>query len=255
VVVALRAVEPDGSIIQTGAKVVKNAAGYDLCRILAGSFGSLAIITEVTFRASPRPAVIAHAAFEAPAFDVAVQAAAETHRQRSGASYLVAANWPRPCLHIGIAGSADGVAARLEAVAPTLERIGMRQSGQLQSYENLRDSGAGTRGEACARVYGRPSDLSALAPKLEALCDRVTCHVASGVVEIAISRPTLDRVLAVERALPSGDPRVWHRLPLAMKAHVDPWGPARPDRVWMARLKAAFDPSGTMSPCRFVGGL
>ena len=46
---------PDGTIARTGGKVVKNVAGYDLCKLLTGSMGTLAIITEANFRLHPLP--------------------------------------------------------------------------------------------------------------------------------------------------------------------------------------------------------
>ena len=52
----LEAVLPTGEIIRTGGKVVKNVVGYDLTQLLAGSEGTLAIITEVTLRLVPLPA-------------------------------------------------------------------------------------------------------------------------------------------------------------------------------------------------------
>jgi FAD/FMN-containing dehydrogenase len=45
----------DGTIARSGGKVVKNVAGYDLCKLVTGSFGTLAIITEATFRLHPLP--------------------------------------------------------------------------------------------------------------------------------------------------------------------------------------------------------
>jgi glycolate oxidase FAD binding subunit len=45
----------DGTIARSGGKVVKNVAGYDLCKLVTGSFGTLAITTEATFRLHPLP--------------------------------------------------------------------------------------------------------------------------------------------------------------------------------------------------------
>jgi len=54
-VIGMTLVLPDGTIARTGGKVVKNVAGYDLCKLLTGSMGTLAIITEANFRLHPLP--------------------------------------------------------------------------------------------------------------------------------------------------------------------------------------------------------
>src|SRR4051812_3239975 len=54
-VLALEAVLPDGEIIQTGSKAVKNVVGYDLTQLIVGSEGTLAIVTKITLRLVPRP--------------------------------------------------------------------------------------------------------------------------------------------------------------------------------------------------------
>jgi glycolate oxidase len=58
-VLALEAVLPNGAVIRTGSKAVKNVVGYDLTQLLVGSEGTLAIITEVTLRLMPKPPAVA----------------------------------------------------------------------------------------------------------------------------------------------------------------------------------------------------
>ncbi len=55
-VIGMKIVLSDGSQIKAGGRVVKNVAGYDLCKLFTGSFGSLGIITELNFKLRPRPA-------------------------------------------------------------------------------------------------------------------------------------------------------------------------------------------------------
>ena len=54
-VIGMKVVLADGSVIKVGGRVVKNVAGYDLCKLFTGSYGSLGIITEVNFKLRPRP--------------------------------------------------------------------------------------------------------------------------------------------------------------------------------------------------------
>jgi hypothetical protein len=52
----MKVVLADGNMIKAGGRVVKNVAGYDLCKLFTGSYGSLGIITELNFKLRPRPA-------------------------------------------------------------------------------------------------------------------------------------------------------------------------------------------------------
>ncbi len=54
-VIGAKAVLPDGRLIKSGGKVVKNVAGYDLCRLWIGSHGSLGVLVEATFKLRPLP--------------------------------------------------------------------------------------------------------------------------------------------------------------------------------------------------------
>jgi len=53
--VGISVVLPDGRLIHNGSKVVKNVAGFDLCKLFIGARGSLGVIVEATFKLSPRP--------------------------------------------------------------------------------------------------------------------------------------------------------------------------------------------------------
>jgi glycolate oxidase FAD binding subunit len=54
-VLGARFVTAEGTLAKTGGKVVKNVAGYDLAKLLIGSLGTLAVLTEVTFKVFPIP--------------------------------------------------------------------------------------------------------------------------------------------------------------------------------------------------------
>jgi glycolate oxidase FAD binding subunit len=54
-VIGLTAIKADGQVFHSGGRVVKNVAGYDLCKLLVGSMGTLAIVTQVTLKLKPLP--------------------------------------------------------------------------------------------------------------------------------------------------------------------------------------------------------
>jgi FAD/FMN-containing dehydrogenase len=51
----MKVVLADGALIKVGGRVVKNVAGYDLCKLFTGSYGSLGVIVEVNFKLRPLP--------------------------------------------------------------------------------------------------------------------------------------------------------------------------------------------------------
>ena len=57
-VLGLRAVLPSGEVIQTGVSTAKGVAGYDLTRLIVGSEGTLAVVTEITLKLLPKPETI-----------------------------------------------------------------------------------------------------------------------------------------------------------------------------------------------------
>ena len=62
--IGITAVRADGVVAHSGGKVVKNVAGYDLGKLLTGSQGTLALITEGTFRLHPVPVAVAYVTAE-----------------------------------------------------------------------------------------------------------------------------------------------------------------------------------------------
>ncbi|MCX6898661.1 MAG: FAD-binding oxidoreductase [Verrucomicrobia bacterium] len=72
-ILSLRAELADGRLIKSGADVVKNAAGYDLCRLFTGARGELATVCEVCFKVQPRPEVEHFGKVEFPTAEAACE--------------------------------------------------------------------------------------------------------------------------------------------------------------------------------------
>ena len=65
-VIGLTAMTAEGRVFHSGGRVVKNVAGYDLCKLLVGSLGTLAVVTQVTLKLKPLPesSILVAAGFE-----------------------------------------------------------------------------------------------------------------------------------------------------------------------------------------------
>src|SRR5438067_12066482 len=88
-----RAVSGRAEIFKAGGKVVKNVTGYDLPKLMAGSYGTLAVLEEVTIKVLPRPETVATILFAGliPAAAVRLMGAAlGSPHEVSGAAYLPA---------------------------------------------------------------------------------------------------------------------------------------------------------------------
>src|SRR3954454_22629074 len=113
------AVSGRGETFKSGGRVVKNVTGYDLCKLLAGSWGTLAAMTEVTIKVLPRPETESTVIVRGLDDEVAIRAMAVAMGlpcDVSGAAHLpaVAANG------IAVGGGAALTALRLEGVAPSV---------------------------------------------------------------------------------------------------------------------------------------
>jgi glycolate oxidase FAD binding subunit len=121
--IGITIVRADGTVARSGGKVVKNVAGYDLGKLLAGSAGTLALITEATFRLHPLPAARAYVTAEYVSAGIACDAVAAAANSPLVAS-AVELSRPSPGgpIRIGVLleGSAEGVAARAMRMADLL---------------------------------------------------------------------------------------------------------------------------------------
>jgi len=109
-VIGMKVVLADGSMIKAGGRVVKNVAGYDLCKLFTGSYGSLGIITELNFKLRPRPAreatVMAHGAFS--------KLRKSASRILEARLFPVASEIIEDVLYVRFAGNEKGVAFQTE---------------------------------------------------------------------------------------------------------------------------------------------
>ena len=121
--IGITIVRADGTVARSGGKVVKNVAGYDLGKLLAGSAGTLALITDATFRLHPLPAARVYVTAQYASARIACDAVAAAANSPMVAS-AVELDRPSPGgpIRIGVLleGSSEGVADRAMRMADLL---------------------------------------------------------------------------------------------------------------------------------------
>jgi glycolate oxidase FAD binding subunit len=285
--IGITVVLADGTVAHSGGKVVKNVAGYDLGKLFAGSLGTLGVIVEAIFRLHPVPAATAVVTAE-----VAAAAQAGSAVRALLASALVPSaielDWPDPdrpgTLTVLFEGIGPGVtaqagdAARLldDAGTPGARALDGDQAGQAAAGLGALPWQAGQLGvKAATGPRGLPGALGAVWEVAAAtgLPARVTAHAGTGVLRAGLGpdhaggvpagdvEPAGGAAMAAfvtgmrERLGPGPATLVVVQAPPEVKRAVDAWGPVGDALPLMRRVKHQFDPSGLLSPGRFVGGI
>jgi glycolate oxidase FAD binding subunit len=121
-VLGVKAVSGRGDVFKTGGRVVKNVTGYDLSKLLTGSWGTLAAMTEITFKVLPRPqtqATLALIGLDNETAMKAMSAALGAPVEVSGAAHI-----PRARTMLRLEGFEPSVRARLETLKTVLSGFG-----------------------------------------------------------------------------------------------------------------------------------
>lgn len=223
-VLGAKAVTGRGEAIKAGGRVVKNVTGYDLPKLLAGSYGTLAVFTELTVRALPKPedsaTVLVFGLDDADGV-AALAAALRTPHEVSGAAHLPAAVAARLALPgVDTAGGAL-TCVRVEGFAPSVAY----RSDTLQDLLARRPARQGRPGVAVVV----PAALSE--PLWRALRDVLPFTCADD----AELRPVWRLSVAADRSVEIVD-RIGQALPI--EAFYD-WGGAL---VWL-RVEATDGPA------------
>lgn len=268
----VRALLADGTAIQSGGRVVKNVAGYDLQKLLVGSFGTLAIVVEATFKLAPLPSarrLLCFTAGDRGALARAAAAAADSVFEPEFLELLIEPGVV-PVLAVGIAGTAEDVDAAAVGLAerfaslgaePALEAIGDPElRARLASIQSGGEGIVVVRGAVRRDRLGAWLDggLEALRPLASAV--RAHAHAGIGVARLRIEGARQEELASPlarirEQARAEGGYLVVEHAPPAWKPGLDVWGEPGAGAELMAGIKAAFDPRRRLSPGRFVGGL
>jgi glycolate oxidase FAD binding subunit len=282
----VKVVSPEGAITAFGGKVLKNVSGYDMTKLMIGTWGSLGIITQITAKLLPLPEVsstllvsledlaaanaiirkVMHSVLLPSAIELISGKAAERLGEKS--KYLLA---------FSLEGVAEAVERQSTEIADLSNREGAISTKILKGADDqkfwirLRNFS-----EDMAKEFSTPIVLKSnfliskhteLLGTYEKLAQAAGINASfvlhagngilytyifekadrSGIVEL-IGKLTAEAVKCEGNLMVDSGPR-------EIKEKISAWGQLRDDQVVMRRLKEKLDPKGVLNPGRFVGGI
>jgi glycolate oxidase FAD binding subunit len=259
-VIGIRFIDDQGNEVQGGGRVVKNVAGYDLCKLHTGAWGSLGIITQVTLKLKPIPEQHAAVSFTCP-YEELGATLDRLHHSETRPTYVEAmSDGDDVRLEVGFEENGAAVAWQVEQLQREMVgRIcqvfhGDEAERRLQDmWERVHAVGGWTW-----KANLRPSAVAPFVQNFPKNRFRWQAQALSGIVwGRATSAAELDQVQSDLNDLrryaeaAQGSVVVW-RCPAAWKPALQVWGSSRSDWELMRAIKRHLDPNGLFNPGRFV---
>lgn len=281
-VIGMRVALADGRVIKAGGRVVKNVAGYDLCKLFTGSYGTLGLILELTFKLRPLPTQaatiiatgplkslwrVARSLLKAHLFPVALELLSAHAADRLN---VPVENENEGALLIRFAGGTEAVAAQIKQTLPLLEHEReIKRGTALYDDEALWHALSALPAQSCDQLIWRaqvpPVELGSL---LETETNAPSTPVPSGTcwhmgvgdgrlrVIGPLATPISDSIKVLEewrtRVQQFGGWMIVEDAPREIKSVFDVWGDVGAAAPLMQRIKQQLDPRNILSPGRFV---
>ena len=256
----VRFIDGRGDVIRNGGRVMKNVTGYDLVKLLAGSWGTLGLLTEVALKVLPAPETSATLRIEGlddMAAVAAMSAALTSPFDVTGAAHLVKGPEGAPVTMVRVEGFETSVAYRAEKLRAALAEFGGAEierdvEKQNGAWAYVRDVEPFANADGAVwRVSVRPSDgpamVAALGPGFEAYYDW-----GGGLVWLRTAEEGDAGAAAIRAETKArGGHATLVRASTAVRAAVAVFEPeSAPVAALSARLRAEFDPKSILNPGR-----
>ena len=273
------AVSGRGDIFKSGGQVVKNVTGFDLSKLMAGSFGTLAVIMDVSLKILPRPekvrTILVLGAGDSQAID-AMTAALHSPYEVSGAAHVpqnismrsnisYVAQAARAVTAIRIEGVAPSVASRCESLKELLKPYGaleeLHTANSNTFWQEIRDvlyfAGSDQAEKQIWKISVPPASGATVADRLRQELSGDICYDwGGGLIWLAMEPQDDAGQDLVRGALIDGGHATLIRADETVRRRVDVFQP-QPEALaaLSARVKDAFDPKGILNPGRMVVGV
>jgi glycolate oxidase FAD binding subunit len=258
-------VRADGEVAKAGGRVVKNVAGYDLMKLFTGSYGSLGIITQVTFRVYPQQEASATVVLTGAAKMISNAAAT----LRGSALTPTQADLLSTKLVSSLSlGEGLGLIARFQSIS---ESVNEQANRLWEVGQQLGLKGTIYQAEDEAHLWQRlPEQIHSVATDFPFTCkigvlptaaleilnqvDMGMIHISSGLGLLCLNSQQQTLKL---REVCQGNNGFLSILeaPVTVKEKIDVWGYRGNALELMRRIKSQFDGKNILSPGRFVGGI
>jgi glycolate oxidase FAD binding subunit len=276
-VIGISAVDAGGRLFHSGGRVVKNVAGYDLCKLLVGSLGTLAVVTQVTLKLKPLPESCAFlwatfgsfsdidSALAGLLTSSARPVAIEVLNPLAARQVAAEAKQDLPCespvLAIGVDGTGSEVDWQMEALSQELSRYPLQEEQAVTAKRANLLLNALTEFQAISDdpvtflATMLPSATMAFVELAPGHGVSVQAHAGSGVVighlpDRAVTVEQVAEIVTALRALAAS-----HRGHLVIFNCDNDWKPALkvfgdPKASWplMQKLKQSLDPDHLLNP-------
>lgn len=275
------AVSGRGEAFKSGGRVVKNVTGYDLCKLMAGSFGTLAVMTDVTIKTLPRAeseVTVLVLGLDDQAAMAAMAQAMGSSCEVSGAAHLPVEVSSRFASLSGLQTSAT--IFRLEGVPPSIAHRQKILAAMMSSHGPASGKIEFLAQENSQALWRAVRDAAPFAPenkmdertlwrvslppsrghdlaKLISAAAQMFYDWAGGLVWVALPRTEDGGAGQMRHATRQlGGHATLIRAPSAIRASVDVFEPQEPALAALTkRVKDGFDPTGVLNPGRMWAGI